>query len=84
VPGEALPPLSPTAGALLAGLILVVWVALRVGVVRRREAQREEGEPDVSAWGWLRALARSDATNAVLAILGLAFLAAFVWTVSKG
>jgi hypothetical protein len=81
---EELPPLSPTAGFLLTALVLVGWVAVRVQVLRRQEARREPAEPEVRAWRWLRALARSRTTNLVLAVLAGLFAAAFAWAVARG
>ena len=42
---------------LLAALIAVFWLAMRIRILRRREARRDEGQAPVPAWGWLRALA---------------------------
>jgi hypothetical protein len=75
---DPLPPLPDAAFACLVGLLLVLWLTLRVWILRRRAARREEGEPDVSAPRWLRAVALARWTDAVLLVLGLA-LAAGLW-----
>ncbi len=79
-----LPALSPSVAAALAGLLVVTWLALRVQVLRRRTARREPDEPEIPATPWMRALARSRATNAVLALTALALGLLLAWLATTG
>jgi hypothetical protein len=73
-------PLPPGAPQALAFLLVLLWLRLRIGILRRREARRAPGEAPPPAWVWLRALAGRPETDAVLLVLAALGLAVLAWT----
>ncbi len=80
---DQLPDLPPPAPFLLAALVLTFWLAMRVQILRRRQARRGPGDGPVPAWGWLRALAAQPwilpALAALAALLAAATAASFLF-----
>jgi ABC-type Fe3+ transport system permease subunit len=75
---EELPDLPPAVPFLLVALVVTVWLALRIRLLRRRKARRETGEPEVREWGWLRAFAAKTWAVPTLVLVALLLVAAIV------
>jgi hypothetical protein len=79
---EDLPRLPGPTPWLIAALLLVFWVAMRIRILRRRQARRGADDDPVATWGWLEALAAKPRVLPVLAVLAallaLAILASFL------
>lgn len=72
----ALPDLPREAAWLLALLLATLWLALRIRLLRARQARRGPGDPPVPAWPWLVRLAGRPWILPALAALALLLLAA--------
>ncbi len=74
---EDFAPLPRPATYLIAAALVVIWMILRVQILRRRDAFRaEDGEPPLAAWRWLRWLADRQMSVTVLTAIALSLLAA--------
>lgn len=65
-----LPDLPEPAAWLAVGLVLVLWIGVRVRILRRRQARRGADDPLVPAWRWLRALAAWPGSMPLLVAIG--------------
>jgi hypothetical protein len=81
---DGLPRLSPLAGWLLALLLVCLWLALRVRILRRRAAAREEGEAPPNAARWLTRLAASPRTLPAVAAVAVVLVLALAWALARG
>jgi hypothetical protein len=70
---QDLPPPHPATTAALLGLVCLLWLALRIHVLRHRQAQRNPDEPPVDAPAWMLRLAGWPGTYPLLAVLAAGF-----------
>jgi len=73
------PPLPPKATVALIGLMLTLWLFLRVRILRRQFAQGARDEDRLRAPRWLRRLARWPLIYRLLGVLAAAWLALLIW-----
>ena len=75
---EDLPPLSTGTTVAIVGLMLCLWLFLRVRILRRRMAHRQPQAP-VEGAAWLKRVAQARATMPILALAAsaLAILLAY-------
>jgi len=69
-PIEELPDLPAPTPFLLAALLLTFWLAMRIRILRRRQARRGAGDAPVGTWAWLERLAARPRVLPTLAVLG--------------
>lgn len=75
-----LPDLPPPTTYLLVALLLTFWLSMRIRILRRMQARRQEGEAPVPAWAWLRGLAATSWILPALAVLAVILAAAVAAT----
>lgn len=75
----ALPELPREAAWLLALLLATIWIALRIRLLRARQARRGPDDPPAPAWPWLARLSKEPWILPALAVLALLLLAAAAW-----
>jgi hypothetical protein len=69
---EDLPPLTTGTTVALVGLMLCLWLFLRVRILRRRLADRESQAPQAVGAAWLQGVAQARATMPILALAATA------------
>ena len=77
---EELPDLPPPTPYLIVALLLTFWLAMRIRILRRRQARRQPGETAPEAWGWLCAAAAKPWILPALAVLALLLAAGIAAT----
>lgn len=74
------PDLPPPTTYLLVALLLTFWLSMRIRILRRMQAHRQEGEAAVPAWAWMRSLAATTWILPALAVLAVILAAAIAAT----
>ena len=77
---DELPDLPPSTFTLVIALVLTFWLSMRIRILRRMEAHRQEGDAPVPAWAWMRRLAATSWILPALAVLGVVLAAAVAAT----
>ena len=80
---ETLPNLPPPTPYFIVGLLLTFWLAMRIRILRRRQARRGPEAESPAAWAWLRALAAKPwilpALAGLAAVWAAAIALSFAW-----